>query len=163
VISFQIKQRGGYAGSASEIRHAVHLIGKASGLRFTEVRSAAANPDITIEWESPRSEPDLAGAVAARTETLSVSDGGVEEIIGANIYLDRTTAIRHGFPTSGLPAWGQVYLHELGHAVGLAHVGGRDEIMNPAVSRYNHVLATGDLRRLRRVGAPAGCITASSR
>lgn len=162
-ISYFIPTRGGYRGSVADMRRAVHLIGNATGMTFVEVGSEKSNPEIIFKWESPATEPDLAGAVAARTGTMTLAHDNVVEIASATIYLDRTTAIRRGFARAGLPDWGQVYLHELGHAVGLSHVPGRVEIMNPAVSPFNHVLAAGDRARFHEVGRDAGCIPNSIR
>ncbi len=148
----------GYAGSIADIRHAVHVISGVTGIKFVQVAGTNSRADLTFAWRSPSGEPDLAGAVAARTGTFTLTHDGAQEITSATITLDRTTVIRHGFPTTGRPAWGQVYLHELGHAVGLSHVAQRDQIMDRAVSRYNHVLGPGDLARLHRVGRAAGCI-----
>lgn len=148
----------GYAGSVWDIRHAVREISRVTGMRFVPVAPTDTHADLTFVWKTPASEPDLAGDVAARTATWTLTHDGAREITSATIDLDRTTAIRHGFPMTGLPSWGQVYLHELGHAAGLSHVAQRDQIMDPAVSRYNHVLGPGDLARLHRVGRSAGCI-----
>lgn len=158
-IRYRIKNPyRGYLGSSRDIRHAVHEIAGITGIRFVQVAATNTHADLTFVWRSPASEPDLAGAVAARTGTFTLTHDGAQEITSATIDLDRTTAIRHGFPATGLPSWGQVFLHELGHAVGLSHVAQRDQIMDPAVSRYNHELGAGDLARLHRVGRAAGCI-----
>ena len=157
-ISYLIEPQGGYDGSVADLRKAIQVVGAATGMTFVAATKEQGEPDVTVTWESPSTAPDLVGAVAARTRTTTVAHDGVLEIARATVRLDRTTSIRAGFATSGPADWGQVYLHELGHVVGLAHVPGRTEIMNRAVSPDNHVLAAGDLSRLHQVGRAAGCI-----
>ena len=58
---------------------------------------------------------------------------------------------------------GALLLHEIGHAVGLGHVGTTREIMYPTMlsrelSRYKE----GDRTGLKRVGRPLGCIAGAS-
>jgi hypothetical protein len=162
-ITYQLPAQSGYRGSVADIRHAVHVIATATGMTFVEVGSETADPDLSFSWQSPTTEPDLAGVVAAMTWTTTLTHDGVVEIASASVHLDRTTRVRRGFATSGSPDWGQVYLHELGHAVGLAHVTRRTAMMNPSVSSHNHVLAAGDRSRLRQVGTSAGCVPSSVR
>lgn len=58
-----------------------------------------------------------------------------------------------------------VTMHELGHAIGLAHAPATDQIMTSGedADDIDDFLRTewqpGDLRGLRRVGRPAGCDT----
>ena len=61
------------------------------------------------------------------------------------------------------PEWsstgaGPVLLHELGHAVGLAHVGDATQVMNAtATSSGPTSYGAGDLTGLWQVGAAQGC------
>jgi predicted Zn-dependent protease len=49
-----------------------------------------------------------------------------------------------------------IYLHELGHAVGLDHVTDRTQLMYPVVTATS--FGRGDLAGLARVGARMGCL-----
>lgn len=58
---------------------------------------------------------------------------------------------------------GALLLHELGHVVGLEHVGSTGQLMYPTVlSRSDTNYNTGDLRGLHKVGQAAGCIKGAS-
>jgi hypothetical protein len=67
-------------------------------------------------------------------------------------------------PASGFgegTSWGRVFIHELGHIVGLGHVARSDQIMfsELAVQRGRAEFHAGDLAGLRLVGREAGCLT----
>lgn len=58
---------------------------------------------------------------------------------------------------------GALLLHEIGHAVGLGHVGTTREIMYPTMlSRESSRYKYGDRTGLKRVGSPLGCIPGAS-
>jgi hypothetical protein len=56
--------------------------------------------------------------------------------------------------------WGATILHELGHVMGLGHIGSAYQIMQP--SSDNNAIAAiygaGDLTGLRQLGRAAGCL-----
>ncbi|QIG45458.1 hypothetical protein G5V58_24325 [Nocardioides anomalus] len=68
------------------------------------------------------------------------------------------------------PAWGETILHEIGHAMGLAHFEATDEIMYPGAGRgvypdgyFRGLYGAGDLAGLATNGLDQGCITKASR
>ncbi|MGO4255698.1 matrixin family metalloprotease [Marmoricola sp. RAF53] len=171
-ITYRINARGGYRGSTADLRFAFRTIGRATGIvlvyqgrtnrvAFQSGRDPRA--DITVSWASPSQVRRLRGPVAGLASTAIVRHDGVVENVRGQIALDRTQEVRPGYATSGPPTWGQAFLHEIGHVMGLDHVNGRRQVMNPAITRWNHVLGMGDLLRLRLVGRAAGCIANSAR
>jgi hypothetical protein len=160
-ITFEIRSRGGYPGSSQDVRRAVRTLARATGISFAEVHRG--EPDISWEWTTARKNSNLRGSVVGAMSTMSIEHDGVNETTGGWIDLDSSAHLRHGFPASGAPAWGQVFLHELGHVLGLAHVPGRNQVMNAVTSSANHVLGRGDRARLHRVGRAAGCVRHSAR
>lgn len=66
-------------------------------------------------------------------------------------------------PASGFgegTTWGRVFMHELGHVVGLGHVARSDQIMFPelGVQSGRAEFHAGDLAGLRLIGRDAGCV-----
>lgn len=58
---------------------------------------------------------------------------------------------------------GALLLHEIGHSLGLMHVGANNQTMYPTVvSRASTGYNTGDQTGLRKLGRPAGCLTTPS-
>jgi hypothetical protein len=72
-----------------------------------------------------------------------------------------------GRPENGFgpgASWGRIFLHELGHVVGLGHVARSDQIMfsELGVQRGQAEFHAGDLAGLRLVGREAGCVATPS-
>jgi len=61
-------------------------------------------------------------------------------------------------PLTGRSSWSAVTLHELGHAMGLAHAGSSRQLMYPVLQPSLTALQSGDLTGLARVGRGEGCI-----
>lgn len=74
---------------------------------------------------------------------------------GAVIALDRTDRL----PLRGNGSWTAVALHELGHAMGLAHPADSGELMNSVLPMGLASFQTGDRKGLYYVGRSQGCIS----
>ncbi|MBV6509616.1 MAG: hypothetical protein JJLCMIEE_02711 [Acidimicrobiales bacterium] len=73
-------------------------------------------------------------------------------IISGTVTLSADADLAPGF---GPHSWGIIYLHELGHAVGLAHVQDPDEVMHPSiVPNRPATYGPGDLQGLGELGGP---------
>ena len=100
-----------------------------------------------------------AGSVLGMTRTawfgVQTPDGRkVAATRAAVIALDRTDRL----PLRGGTSWTSVTLHELGHAMGLAHVGDARQLMAPVLPRTLTDLQTGDRAGLVKLGRTAGCV-----
>jgi hypothetical protein len=98
--------------------------------------------------------------------------GGAVGLGGANDARPRNghMVIRHGFAMfdAGFhlrPGFGrgitegQLLMHELGHAVGLAHGYGKYQVMNPVLQKMDAtVYGAGDIYALKHVGRSQGCL-----
>jgi Matrixin len=81
--------------------------------------------------------------------------GTVAATQGAVIALDRTDKL----PLRGNASWSSVALHELGHAMGLAHPHDSGELMNAILPTNLSGLQSGDRGGLKLVGRSQGCIS----
>jgi Matrixin len=173
-IHYVVRDGGGPSNGDRLIREAVAAVSDATGLVFVDDGSSTEAPTdsrqafqparygqrwapVLIAWSNPSESTALAGPTTgtggSQAVTVSSSDGTSEAayVTGA-ITLD-APQLRQTESAEGSAAVRAVVEHELGHVVGLAHVGDKSQLMYPeagiAVSRYE----SGDLRGLARLGA----------
>lgn len=154
------------------IQNALALVAQATGVRFTFVGETAAKPfdkkfrrkdptmvfAFTTDAETPL---DLGPSIAARggaDRTRWARDARgkriAQTINGGILYDLNDTA------TMTAAQFEQLTLHEVGHAMGLGHVGPTDQYMTPGAELYNLPLSyqAGDLKGLSKMGLQAGCV-----
>jgi hypothetical protein len=148
-----------YAGTVSYApRYAVLHYPSGNRLMFEAAQQrAATHAELVIGWVS-----------ATRTNMFSGSEAGVGtvswtgssrsqlRIVEGAALIKLGVSLRAGF-TAGASV-GSLLLHEIGHAVGLDHVGATSQILYPVLGRYTPAsYQSGDRTGLRLVGRPAGC------
>ena len=162
-------------GAVDDLEAAIRLLEQASGLTFVndgptdergELTRQRSQPErygtrwapVLVVWDhGERYRMDVsnpAGGIAAPVDGVSVTG-----ILIVNV----DTLVEGTFPPSGFGpggSWGRVFLHELGHLVGLGHVARSDQLMFPelGVQRGRAEYHAGDLAGLRLVGKEAGCL-----
>jgi hypothetical protein len=154
------------------ITNTMALVSQATGVRFTYVGETAAmpfdkkfrrkDPTIVFGFTTDAETPlDLGPTVAARggaekSRWARNARGKriAESVKGAVIYdLDDTAVMT---PTQ----FQQLTMHEVGHVMGLGHVGAIDQVMTAGPEGYDLPVSyqAGDLAGLAKVGLQAGCL-----
>ena len=174
-VRWTVNPAGAPQGGMEVLRDAVARIAATSGTQWVYVgpttteptgavlpRAAQASyPPVLLGWTDTSSDllRDQPAGVLAMTRTawfgVQRSDGSkVAATRAAVIAFDRSDRL----PLRGPVSWEAVALHELGHTMGLAHVGDRRQLMASVLPRSADRLQHGDRAGLRRVGRPAGCV-----
>ena len=165
----------GPAGGLEVLQEAVNRVAQATGTTWQYVGASSATatssylpkstqasyPPVLLGWTDGASSDLLAGqakSVLGMTRTawfgIQRPDGSkVAATRAAVIALDRTDTL----PLRGATSWKALALHELGHVMGLGHVGDRTQLMATVLPPVTDLQA-GDQAGLTRVGRTAGCV-----
>lgn len=165
VIEVAVDPAGAPDGAVADLSTAIVVVADATGLPLVLTGTTTldrwagpagltpaddAGPQVLVAW-LPGSDPFLDEDVAGRTYTSWdgrwYRSGAV--VLNADLDADRPA----GFAESG--GRGALYLHELGHVVGLAHVDDRGQVMYPDTSA-SPVLGAGDRAGFAATGS-GGC------
>lgn len=150
-VRYVVDPYGAPAGWQNDISNDMSQVSQATGLSLVNGGTTGTVPSgfngIVISWTSQLSGGDTVGLT---TYSYYNSPGFTPQIVGANIQL--LSSLSGG---GGMNGEQPVLLHELGHALGLAHVNAQ-EVMNPVDQGYSSYHA-GDLNGLAQLGASKGC------
>ena len=183
-IHYVVNPKNEPQGAAADVREAIRRVSAATGIRFvydgTTVESAEQQIGgaFLSDVPGPRWLPVLIAfekdsdfsyiADTRRAAAIGMPDRGdgalAHEYVSGAVIVDVGAGIPTGFGTRY--AMGPILMHELGHVMGLAHVGAGDEVMwsplvrgatkTPDINQVNW--GPGDLEGLRALGRPAGCL-----
>jgi len=175
----------------ADVREAFHRAGKRTGLtfRYTGRTSEVPQNSGSTSWSNRQKAAEIVVAwvdqdrSAFRTDLLSQVGSGYPSGVGGWMLRGWTDdngrwhgAVGRGFVVinashnrryetgfgSGVTR-GALLLHELGHALGLGHVGRTSELMYPTIlSRRHSNYKTGDEQGLAKLGRRVGCIPGAS-
>ena len=168
-------------GAVDEVRAAFGRLSAATGIRFvddgttTELHSAFGERDLTqarygnrwapilVSWTSAAVEPLLAGGTLGYGGSTSYWRGSSDEayVSGEVVFDTDQAALSPGFG-AGLTR-GNLILHELGHVVGLDHIGDRAQLMHASIHQGSpNGFGAGDLAGLAQLGARSGCLNVAT-
>ncbi|MDT7545843.1 MAG: hypothetical protein QOE99_1953 [Actinomycetota bacterium] len=155
------------AGGLAAVQSAVTRIGQATGLSFTYDGSASSVPTgsyldsqtaaagfrpLLVGWSTPSASTLLANQpsnLVGMDQTIWARPAtGATHIVSGVVALNADVSA----PSSGRNSWYTFALHELGHAVGLAHTADSTQIMNATIPAAATDYGSGDLAGLARVG-----------
>jgi hypothetical protein len=174
-IEWAYNPAGGYAGSLADMQEAFDRLAARTGLTFSYVGATTyvpwtggtfpAGADIALGWADATQVSSLSGStVGVGGGSTSSTRAGADvpaKIVRGQVVFDKgdLLRLRQGYDGSGSGTWGQVFVHEVMHALGLGHAAGAEQVMYPSITATNHRFGAGDLTGLGRVGASAGCLS----
>lgn len=178
-IDYRVNARRATKGALKDVRGAVTRIRRATGLRFHYAGKTRHVPtgssadrfprgtEMVIAWARPAASNMLgAGSTAAGVGGPAYSSGyedgagkAAYRILQGSVVLNArlNSRIPRGFGRG--QTRGELLMHEIGHALGLAHTQDSRQIMYPTLQRARARFGAGDLAGLSRVGAQQGCLT----
>ena len=173
-IGYRVSLRRAPQRGLRQAKQAVGKVAEASGLRFDYQGTSTVRPRLSadyqrgtrlvIGWMTAAESPSLAGGVAGYGGPAYRTDRGHRgEIVKGFVQLDASLNKRlaDGFgagPRRGVQGTkGQLLMHEISHAVGLAHVRDRRQILYRSLTRKEAVFGAGDRNGLERVGKRRPC------
>jgi hypothetical protein len=175
IIHWRYRTSGQITGGFSAVSKAVARIAKVTGTTWVYdgttttapttallPKTSSARPPLVIGWTTAAKSDLLRGQPSnvlgvTRTTWYGLTENGttLASIHGAVIALNQAKQL----PLTGAVSWYAVTLHELGHAMGLAHAKSSRELMYPMLQPALGDLQSGDLTGLAHVGRAMGCLT----
>lgn len=173
-ITWKFSTGSAPSGALKQVKGAFARVHAATGLDFRYLGTTDVAPDpggapdsgadVVIGWLGQRAFSDqygdavgMGGARYFTNHRLAngdrvnrASQGGVA--LNARYNDDLGNGFGTGF------TWGEVLMHELGHVVGLDHVGSTKQMMYPSITRGAARFGAGDLNGFRKVGDTFGCL-----
>jgi hypothetical protein len=158
-------------GVVDDMRQAIRKVEEATGITFVDDGStderATANRTLSQARYGNRWAPVLISwehGERFRMDATNPAGGqstAVDDVYVSGVLIVNVDAVPPALGFGEGSSWGRVFMHELGHIVGLGHVARSDQIMfaELGVQRGRAEFHAGDLAGLRLIGREAGCLT----
>lgn len=156
VIRWAYNPAGSYGSALPDVRRSFARIAGVSGLRFRYVGESGAlttaDYDIGVSWS--QADGFEQGVIGVTYFRYTVGGGQPSRIKSGSIVFNNDLDLVIGMDAPpGEISTGQLFQHEIMHAVGLGHAETDTQLMYPYASTTNSRLGAGDLAGLRAVGA----------
>lgn len=177
VIGYRVYAEQARRGWKKDVRGAFSRITAATGFRFAFRGTTGRIPqnnandwfpsdtDIVVAWAKPSQSSLLRKYPGAEGVGAALSTSGWYNGDGSSTYrikrgmvvIDSRTRRPAGFG-SGVTR-GDVLIHEIGHTMGMSHVGEKRQMMYPYLTSGKARLGRGDITGMQKRGARLGCLT----
>ncbi len=165
-------------GAVDDLHQAFRKVEEATGMTFVHEGPTDEEPEVSRQLAQPRRYGNRWAPILVafghgdrhRMEPTNPAGGQsfqVEGVYVTGVLIVNVDAVARDHnrthPATGFgegTTWGRVFIHELGHIVGLGHVARSDQIMFPelGVQSGRAEFHAGDLAGLRLLGRDAGCL-----
>ncbi len=163
-ITYALNLTGAPSFARREVDAAITKVEAATGLDFQYVGDTTAGldgrpptgVDTVIAFGTPSQNAALTGAAGLGGGAYSPAWNGADpRVVNGFVLVNRTITFSEGLGGNGLQG---LLLHELGHMIGLDHVGDYGEVMYPVMHPVPNGYGPGDRQGLWALGAAQGCL-----
>ena len=174
-VTWKFKPGSAPTGALKQVKGAFARVHAATGLDFAYLGTTDVTPrpggvpdagaDVVIGWIGKRAFTGTYGNAVGKGGAAYMYDhrlangDRVNRAVRGGVVLNAgyNDVLANGFG-SGF-TWGEVLMHEIGHVIGLSHVGATNQLMYRSITRGAARFGAGDLNGFRKVGDTFGCLT----